>query len=101
MRLEELEVYNLAMEMGERVWVLVSEWDYFAKDTIGKQLVRAADSVAANLSEAKGSDASTIRRTNSLAITAEGLFTKHRRGLQKPIIDSSSVTQISRQLRRT
>ena len=30
------------------------KWDYFAKDTIGKQLIKASDSVAANLSEGFG-----------------------------------------------
>jgi len=42
------------MEMGEEIWNIVIKWDYFLKDTIGKQLVRAADSVAANLSEGFG-----------------------------------------------
>ncbi|HCK98760.1 MAG TPA: four helix bundle protein [Candidatus Marinimicrobia bacterium] len=50
MKLEELRIYQLAMEMGEIIWVQVQKWDYFSKDTIGKQLVRAVDSVAANLS---------------------------------------------------
>ena len=54
MKLEELKVYQLSMEIGERVWEIVVKWDYFSKDTIGKQLVRAADSVAANLSEGFG-----------------------------------------------
>jgi four helix bundle protein len=54
MELEELRVYNLAMEIGERVWALIADWNYFQKDTVGKQLVRAADSVAANLSEGYG-----------------------------------------------
>ncbi len=54
MRLEELRVYNMAMDMGERVWAIVNKWDYFLRDTIGKQLVRSADSVAANLSEGFG-----------------------------------------------
>jgi four helix bundle protein len=48
MKLEELQVYQLSMEIGEKIW------SYFEKDTIGKQLVRAADSVAANLSEGFG-----------------------------------------------
>jgi four helix bundle protein len=52
--LDELEVYRLAMEIGEQVWRLVSQWDHFARDTVGRQLVRAADSVAANLSEGYG-----------------------------------------------
>ena len=54
MRLEELKVYNQAMEIGEEIWGIVVKWDYFAKDTMGKQLVRAIDSVAANLSEGFG-----------------------------------------------
>lgn len=54
MKLEELKVYEMSMEMGERVWKIVSKWGYFEKDTIGKQLVRSADSVAANLCEGFG-----------------------------------------------
>jgi four helix bundle protein len=54
MKLEDLQVYSLSMEIGEDVWNIVGGWDYFAKDTVGKQLVRAIDSVAANLSEGFG-----------------------------------------------
>lgn len=54
MNLEELQVYNLSMEIAERVWNMVYKWNYFEKDTIGKQLIRAIDSVAANLSEGYG-----------------------------------------------
>lgn len=31
------------------------KWNFFAQDTVGKQLVKAADSIAANLSEGYGS----------------------------------------------
>lgn len=54
MQLDELRVYTLSMEMGEKVWNIVAEWNYFEKDTVGKQLVRAVDSVASNLSEGFG-----------------------------------------------
>jgi four helix bundle protein len=54
MKLEELKVYDLSMEIAERIWKIVINWDYFNKDTIGKQLIRAADSIAANLSEGFG-----------------------------------------------
>jgi len=53
-KLEELNVYNLAIDIGERIWIMVKSWDYFAQDTLGKQLIRAIDSVAANLSEGFG-----------------------------------------------
>jgi len=42
------------MDLGERVWGEVVNWDFFAKDTVGRQLVRAVDSIAANLSEGFG-----------------------------------------------
>jgi four helix bundle protein len=51
MKLEDLQVYQLSMSLGDRIWDIVVNWDYFAKDTIGKQLVKAADSVASNISE--------------------------------------------------
>jgi four helix bundle protein len=54
MTLEELETYQLAEKMSDEIWSIVLGWDFFAKDTIGKQLVRAADSVSANLSEGYG-----------------------------------------------
>jgi four helix bundle protein len=54
MKLEELKVYQLAMNVGEKVWVIVSKWDYFAKDSVGKQLVKSVDSIAANISEGFG-----------------------------------------------
>lgn len=54
MKLEELRVYQQSMDLAEKIWNLVTDWDYFSKDTVGKQLVRAADSIAANLSEGFG-----------------------------------------------
>ena len=54
MKLEDLQVYSLSMDLAEKVWNVVQKWDYFAKDTVGKQLVRAADSISANISEGFG-----------------------------------------------
>lgn len=53
-KLEDFKVYNRAMSLGEEICKIVLAWDYFGKDTIGKQLVRASDSIAANLSEGLG-----------------------------------------------
>ena len=52
--LEELEVYRVAMEIGEIVWAVVIKWEYFEKKTLGTQLVDAADSIALNISEGYG-----------------------------------------------
>ena len=54
MRLDDLNVYKESMTIGEEVWDLVNQWDYFAKDTVGKQLVMSADSISANIAEGFG-----------------------------------------------
>ncbi len=51
---EDLVVYKLAEGLANEVWLIVREWDDFAKDTVGKQIVRAADSVCANIAEGRG-----------------------------------------------
>lgn len=52
--LEDLEIYQLALEIGEDVWKIVDKWEYFAKKTVGGQFVEAADSIAANIAEGYG-----------------------------------------------
>src|SRR5882757_327695 len=54
LRLEDLEVYKISMEIGEHVWNIVMKWDYFAKKTLGCQFVEAADSIALNIAEGYG-----------------------------------------------
>ena len=54
MKLEEFKTYQEAMVLAEEIWSIVERWDKFATNTIGSQLVRAADSIAANLSEGLG-----------------------------------------------
>jgi len=53
-RLQDLEVYRLAEDFADQIWKICSKWDYFNRDTLGKQLVKAADSIAANLAEGFG-----------------------------------------------
>ena len=52
--LAELRVYQLAMRVGEEVWSVVDEWNWMGKQTVGLQWIRAADSIAANISEGYG-----------------------------------------------
>ena len=53
-RIEDLEIFILSEQFADRIWFLVLEWDFFAKDTIRKQLARAADSIGANIAEGFG-----------------------------------------------
>lgn len=52
--LEKLEVYNLADTFSDEIWNIVDGWKIFLKDTIGKQIVRSADSISANIAEGYG-----------------------------------------------
>jgi four helix bundle protein len=80
-RLEDLEIYNLSQIFGEQIWELVIKWDYLAKDTIDKQLVRSADSIAANISEGFGDF--TTRKTKTSAISVVGLSWKPKHGYRR------------------
>lgn len=51
---EKLRVYRLAEELADDIWSMVTRWDGFARSTVGVQLVRAADSVGANIAEGTG-----------------------------------------------
>jgi four helix bundle protein len=52
--LNELRVLRAAEKLAQMVWDIVIQWDGFSKATVGEQLVRAADSVGANIAEAHG-----------------------------------------------
>jgi hypothetical protein len=46
---ENLQIYRLAETSSDLIWKIVARWEIFAKDIVGKQLVRAADSIGAIL----------------------------------------------------
>ena len=50
---ENLRVYQLSENLADKIWDIVIGWDNFAKDTVGKQIVRSADSVEQILLKAK------------------------------------------------
>jgi four helix bundle protein len=51
---ENLRVYRLSERLSDLVFKSVRGWDKFAKDTVGRQIVRSADSVGANIAEGVG-----------------------------------------------
>ena len=54
MDIEDLIVYRRSLELAEEIWTEVETWPRFAQQTVGRQLVRSADSVSANISEGHG-----------------------------------------------
>jgi four helix bundle protein len=51
---EDLRILKSAEEIADSVWKVVVQWDEFAKDVVGKQIARSADSVGANIAESFG-----------------------------------------------
>ena len=51
---ENLRVYQLSEELSDSVWFIVIRWESFARETVGKQMTRAVDSIGANIAEGEG-----------------------------------------------
>ncbi len=50
----ELKVYQLAEELSEMIWNDYDNWNSKVKNTVGYQIIRSADSIAANIAEGYG-----------------------------------------------
>ena len=49
-----LSVYQRSRELGEILYAGVARWPPFDRDSVGLQLIRAVDSIGANIAEAGG-----------------------------------------------
>ncbi len=49
-----MRVYQLAERLADDIWKIVEEWQSLPKDTVGRQIIRAADSIGANIAEGVG-----------------------------------------------
>jgi four helix bundle protein len=54
LQLNDIDAYKAAFKFSNDVWSVVARWDYFAKDTLGRQFCCAADSISANIAEGFG-----------------------------------------------
>ena len=51
---EDLKVLKAAEEIADTIYRIAAQWDEFARDVVGKQIARAADSTGANIAESFG-----------------------------------------------
>src|SRR6266705_4523023 len=87
---ENLHVYRLSEKLCHAIWMVVKEWDPLAKYTLGRQLIRAADSIGANIAEGTGRGSFQDNRRfvrnarGSLYETRHWLRRAHQRKLLTP-----------------
>jgi four helix bundle protein len=95
-KFESLRVYQLAEKLADEIWNAVSAWDHFARYTVGKQLVHAADSVGANIAEGIGRGTAPDNRR--FVRTARGSLneTKHwlRRAYKRHLLSDQAVSKL-------
>ena len=92
---ENLRVYRLAEEIADLAWAVVIKWDYFPRDTIGKQLVNSADSIGANIAEGTGRGSFADNRRFA-KISRGSLFeVKHwlRRAYKRKLLTETEVAK--------
>jgi four helix bundle protein len=90
---EKLRVYRLAERIADGIWGVVITWDYLAKDTVGKQMIRAADSIGANIAE--GTGRGTLQDNRRFIRMARGSLyeTQHwlRRAYKRSLLSKQQV----------
>jgi len=90
---ENLHVYRLAENLADQIWDIVKEWPNLPRDTVGKQLVRAADSVGANIAE--GAGRGTFQDNRRFVRTARASLneTKHwlRRAYRRQLLSAAQT----------
>ena len=93
---ENLRVYQLAEQLADEIWNLVLGWNYLAQDTVGKQLIRSADSIGANIAE--GTGRGSFQDNRRFVKIARGSLneTKHwlRRAYKRNLLTSEQTTTL-------
>ena len=97
-RFQDLEVYKLAEQLEDAVWEIVNEWSILPRDTVGKQLIRSADSIGANIAE--GTGRTTFADNRRFVGMARGSLyeTQHwlRRAFKRKLLKAKQTTELQR-----
>ena len=93
---EDLRVYQLAEELADATWELVQNWNNLAKDTVGKQMIRSADSIGANIAE--GSGRGTYNENKRFVRISRGSLyeTRHwlRRAFRRKLLTQEQIDRL-------
>ena len=93
---ENLRVYQLSEQLADLIWEIVLGWNAFARDTVGKQLVKAADSVGANIAEGTGRGSYVDNRRFVKIARGSVNETKHwlRRAFKRRLLSAKQINTV-------
>lgn len=93
---ENLKVYQLSETLADEIWDVVLGWDRFARDTVGCQIVRAADSIGANIAEGPGRGSFQDNRRSIRIARGSLKETQHflRRAYKRKLLNDVQVNKI-------
>lgn len=89
----ELKVYRQAERLSDLVSKIVVKWDPFHRNTVGERLVRAADSVGANIAQGFGLRAVQDNRRH-LRMARASLYETHywlRRSFRRKLLQPEHI----------
>ena len=95
-RFQDLRVYQVAEELADALWPIARGWDYFAQNTVGLQIVRAADSIGANIAEGTGKKSFQDNRRYVRMARGSLYETQHwlRRAYRRKLLTAREIAQI-------
>ena len=97
---ENLRVYKLAEEIADLIWEISSKWDWFSRDTIGKQVIKSADSIGANIAEGVGRYGTQDNKRFAYFARGSLFETKHwlRRAFRRKLLTPGQIEELKSKL---
>jgi four helix bundle protein len=102
MSIESLRIHEQALQLARCITSLVRSWSQFDRETLGKQIVRSADSIASNIAEGYGRT-STGQRIQFLLFadaSCQEAKSQVRLAADRDLIEPSACKDLVHELRR-
>jgi len=101
-RFENLRVYQLAEEIADLAWDVVTSWDRLPQETVGRQLINSSDSIGANIAEGAGRGSAADNRRFAKIARGSLFEVKHwlRRAYKRKLLSERDkfVPEIDRRI---